>query len=264
MPFTTRDGVRLHWDEQGEGTPVLLVMGAAWSSRMWFPAIPALAAHHRVVWFDNRGTGQSEASAVHPIASMADDALAVLDAAGIDSAHVYGASLGGVVVQQLALQAPARVRSLVLGCTGILSPDKPRMPRWLSRVLLSVPPAVRGKVLGSGYGPVCPPEARAAAEAVLAEEQPSKVALLAQQDALRVYSITREQVAGLAVPALVLHGTHDKRVKPAWGKELADTLPNARLVTYEGAAHNFVAEVTDQANQDVLDFFAEVDSAVRA
>ena len=264
MPFITRDGVRVHWETQGEGTPLLLVMGAAWSSKLWFPAIPAFAERHKVIWFDNRGTGESEASEVHSIESMATDALAVLDAAGEQSAHVYGVSLGGVVVEQLALQAPERVRSLILGCTGILSKDKPRAPRWLSKLLLRVPASVRGKVLGSGWGPAASPESRAAVEAVLARESPSMVALLAQQDALRKYSVEREQIATLTMPALVLHGTHDRRVKPAWGKELAETLPHGRLITYDGAAHNYVAECTDASNRDVLDFLAEVDSAVPA
>jgi pimeloyl-ACP methyl ester carboxylesterase len=266
MPFTTRDSVRLHWEEQGSGTPVLLCMGASYSGSMWYPAVPALAERHRVIWFDNRGTGQSEATAVASIQDMACDALAVLDAAGEQSAHVYGVSLGGVVVQQLALQAPERVRSLVVGCSGILSPDKPRLPVWLGWLALHLPKSVVGKLTGrgGGYGSACPPDRAAKDLEVLATESPSKTAIKQQQDALRAYSISTEQVASLTVPALVLHGTEDTLVPHAWGEELAATLPGARFVSYEGAAHNYLVAMGEQANTDVLDFLAEVDASVSA
>jgi pimeloyl-ACP methyl ester carboxylesterase len=266
MPFTTRDGVRLHWEEQGSGTPVLLCMGASYSGSMWYPAVPSLAENHRVIWWDNRGTGQSEATAVASIQDMASDALAVLEAAGESSAHVYGVSLGGVVVQQIAVQAPDKVRSLVVGCSGILSPDKPRAPKWLTWLALHLPKSVVAKLTGrgGGYGSACTPERAAKDLEALAKEDPSKVAIKQQQDALRAYSVTKEQIAALTVPALVLHGTEDKLVPYAWGVELSETLPGARLVTFEGAAHNYLVAVGEPANTAVLEFLAEVDASVSA
>jgi 3-oxoadipate enol-lactonase len=265
MPFTTRDGVRLHWEEQGSGSPVLLCMGASYSSVMWYPAIPALAEKHRVIWFDNRGTGESEASQVASIADMAADACAVLDAAGVDSAHVYGVSLGGVVAQQLALQAPERVRGLVLGCTGILDEDKPRLPRWLQVLLTRLPVRVLTVLTSRGaYGSACTPERRARNEEVLASVVTSETAVRQQQDALRAYSVSKDQMAALPMPTLVLHGTEDRRVKHAWGEELAATIPGARFISYPGAAHNYLVDVGDQPNDDVLAFLAEVDSSVTA
>jgi len=265
VPFTTRDGVCIHWDEQGSGTPVLLCMGASYSSRMWYPVIPALAERHRVIWFDNRGTGRSQATAVASIEDMASDALAVLDAAGVDRAHVYGVSLGGVVAQQVALQAPDRVRGLVLGCTGILSPDKPRLPRWLALVMLHLPKPVMRALTGRGaYGTACSDARRAENEGVLADEAFGKTAVRQQQAALRVYSVTKEQVAGLTTPTLVLHGDEDRTVMHSWGEELAATIPGARFISYPGAAHNFLVDIGDQPNDDVLAFLAEVDSTVSA
>jgi 3-oxoadipate enol-lactonase len=257
---TTRDGVRLHWDEAGSGTPVLLVMGAGYSSAMWYPVIPALAASHRVVWFDNRGTGGSEATDVASIADMAADARAVLDAAGIERAHVYGVSLGGVVTQQLAIESPERVLSLVLGCTGVLDDAKPRAPKWLDVRFRLPQRLLRGIARRRAYGPACPPERVAEDEAVLAAQPPSQLrALRAQSDALRAYSVAPAQVAALDVPALVLHGTHDTVVPLVWGRELAEVLPQARLVTYEGSGHNYLVAARDEANAEVLAFLAEVD-----
>jgi pimeloyl-ACP methyl ester carboxylesterase len=258
MPFVERDGCRMHWESVGAGSPVLLIMGAVYSSRMWYPTVPALSRGHRVITFDNRGTGRSTATRRASIGDMARDALAVLDAAGERTAHVYGVSLGGVVALDLALQAPDRVRSLVLGCTGILSADKPRAPRWIN-LMLRVTPR-RALVARASYGSACPPERAAADRAVLARDVAMRRALVAQQDALRAYAADPAAIAKLAMPALVLHGTEDPLVPIAWGRELVQTLPNSRIVTYDGAGHNYVAEMGERPNEDVSAFLAAVDS----
>lgn len=258
MPFVDRDGCRVHWESVGSGTPVLLIMGAVYSSQMWYPTVPALSQKHRVITFDNRGTGRSTATRRASIGDMAGDALAVLDAAGEQTAHVYGVSLGGVVAQEVALQAPERVRSLILGCTGILSADKPRAPR-LVNLMLRVTPR-RALVARASYGSACPPERAAADRAVLGRDVAKRGALVAQQNALRAYAADPTGVAQLAMPALVLHGTEDPLVPIDWARELVATLPNSRLVTYAGAGHNYVAEMGEQPNDDVLAFLASIDS----
>jgi 3-oxoadipate enol-lactonase len=266
MPTTTSNaGSTLHWDEAGSGSPLLLVMGAAYSSAMWYAAIPDLSAKHRVIWFDNRGTGKSTATKVASIADMAQDALAVLDAAGVEKAHVYGVSLGGVVVQELFRLAPERVTSLVLGCTGILDEHKPRAPKS-ANIMFKLPRSwlIKAMVRRGSYGPACPEDRRLKDVEVLLAERPDLVGLKAQQDALRAYAISRETVAAFDVPALVLHGDADSTVKHAWGEELAATLPGARLVTFAGVGHNFLVGAGDEANRQVLDFLSAVDQpAVR-
>ncbi|MBV9252921.1 MAG: alpha/beta hydrolase [Actinobacteria bacterium] len=258
MAHATNGGLRIYWDSKGSGSPVLLVMGAAYSSRMWYPVIDALAEQHRVIWFDNRGIGQSQATKTGTIQDMASDGFAVLDAAGVDAAHIYGASLGGVVVLQMALQSPERVKSLVVGCSGILNDDKPRAPK-VANLIARVP---RGVLLALGkgsYGSAASPEAVAKDRAAIKADKASATGLIQQQNALRAYSVTNEAIAGITCPALVLHGTEDKSVRPEWGAELADTLPHAKLVTYEGAGHNYLVSYPAQANADVLAFLASVD-----
>jgi 3-oxoadipate enol-lactonase len=119
MPFVENQGARIYWDEQGHGTPVLLIMGLSYPSYMWHRTRPALAAHYQTVAFDNRGVGRSDVPlGPYPIALMASDAAAVLDAAGIERAHLFGVSMGGMIAQEFALQYPKRVLSLILGCTA--------------------------------------------------------------------------------------------------------------------------------------------------
>jgi 3-oxoadipate enol-lactonase len=259
MALLERDGYRLHWERRGAGTPVLLIMGAVYSSALWYPAIPALSGSHDVIWFDNQGTGQSTLAAAPSIEDLAQDALAVLDAAGVDSAHVYGMSLGGVLALEVALAAPDRVRSLALGCTCVLTADKPRAPVEINDALRA---ATRQQLVDSTlYGSVCSPEARVHNNAVILKDVALPEALVAQQDALRAYRADIEDVAQLTMPALVLHGTEDPVVPVEWGRELAELLPDSREVIYPGAGHNFLVEVPEQANLEMLEFLASVDAS---
>ena len=260
MPYVDRGDCRIHWAEAGDGTPILLVMGAVYSSEMWYPALAALAARHRVIRFDNRGTGGSTATRVASIPDMAADALAVLDAAGVETAHVYGVSLGGIVALELAMQAPGRVRSLVLGCTGVLTADKPRAPKWMNH-LFWLPR--RMLVARTRYGSACPPDKAELARRTLRRDVRRRRGLVAQQNALRAYAASTEAVAALTMPALVLHGTEDAIVPLSWGQELAETLPDARLITYAGAGHNYLVEMDERANDDVLAFLEKAETLDR-
>ncbi|MGA2021450.1 MAG: alpha/beta hydrolase, partial [Candidatus Sulfotelmatobacter sp.] len=116
MSFVQNQGTKLYWDEQGRGEPVLLIMGLGYPSCLWHRTRPVLAQDFRTVALDNRGVGLSDVPpGPYSISTMASDAAAVLDAAGVSRAHIFGISMGGMVAQEFALQYPARTRSLILG-----------------------------------------------------------------------------------------------------------------------------------------------------
>ena len=263
MTFATNKGARIHWEEKGEGSPVLLIMGHRYSSRLWYPVRDVLAARHRVIWFDNRGTGQSDTTVGITLDDLAKDALAVMDAAGVEAAHVYGVSMGGVITLELALLQPGRVRSLILGCTGILTPDKPRMPPFL-RILYRLPPAVRRFLFrrrGHGYGSAAAADKVARDQAVLADDPATVPGQIAQAAAVAGYSVTLDAVRGLTMPALVLHGDEDSVVPMACGEELAGTLSHAEFLKLEGAGHNYFIARAEEANAAVLAFLDRCDGA---
>src|SRR3977135_3047887 len=115
MPFARNGTVKLHWESFGEGPAVLLVAGQGMTVDGWWATIPVLARSFRVIAFDNRDTGRSSRSLwPYSVAQMADDAVAVLDAAGEQQAHVYGISLGSLVAQEIALRHGDRGQALVL------------------------------------------------------------------------------------------------------------------------------------------------------
>src|SRR5579872_3340278 len=138
MAFVVNQGISIYWDEQGAGEPVLLIMGLTYPSDMWHRSRPVLAARFRTIALDNRGIGRSDVPpGPYPIAVMASDAAAVLDAAGLESAHVFGVSMGGMIAQEFALQYPKRVRSLILGCTTPGGPEAVQAEPEVIQVLMT-------------------------------------------------------------------------------------------------------------------------------
>lgn len=264
MRYLDRDGVRLAWDEKGEGPPILLIMGHRYSSAMWYPVLEGLGDRHRLIYFDNRGTGQSGHRARTSIAELADDALAVLDAAGLGSAHVYGVSMGGGIALELAVRRPDRVRSLILGCTMAKTPEIPPKPRWLLHVVYRLPTfllkALAPKTHKGGYGDNAPDDAIARDRDVLERDPFSRRGVLAQALAISDYSVTREQVAAVSVPALVLHGDQDLTVPFEAGEALAQMLPNARFIALKGVGHNYFIGAGQFANETVEQFIQEVEN----
>lgn len=258
--FAHNGDLRIHWQEQGSGTPVLLIMGHRYSSRMWYPVIPALAQKHRVIVFDNRGTGFTDTDSGYEIEDMAKDALAVMDAAGVESAHVYGVSLGGGIAYELALQQRQRVRSLILGCTRLKT--EPSEPSWLRRVTYSLPAPLMNYFLTrkKDQGSAADPVAVAFAHDVLRSDPYSGSGVYAQSAATARYATSTEAVARLTMPALVLHGDEDRAVPYEAGQALAKALPNARFETMKGAGHNYFLAQREHANRLVLDFLAQVDA----
>src|ERR1700753_1180762 len=115
MPTTRNGDVELYYETRGSGTPILLSAGMGGSGRFWAPQLEALAARHRVIIYDHAGTGRSGREiGPRSIAEMAKDIACVLDAAGAEDAHVVGHAIGGIIGMELALTAPARLRSLTL------------------------------------------------------------------------------------------------------------------------------------------------------
>ncbi|MES2861428.1 MAG: alpha/beta hydrolase [Pseudomonadota bacterium] len=264
MPEIISNGTRIHWDQSGSGTPLLLIMGHRYSSAMWYPVFEAFKGRYHLIWFDNEGTGKSGTRARTSVAEMTSDALNVLRAAGLDSAHVYGVSMGGGIALEFGIRYPQHALSLILGCTMAKTPDIPPRPKWLVSILYRLMPllaAFASKENKGGYGDAAPDDAIARDRVALKNDPFSMKGVIAQSHAIIDYSVTPQEVAAVKLPSIVLHGTQDKAVPYEAGKRLSEMLPNARLVTFQDLGHNYFVGAADRANAEVDRFIQEVETS---
>jgi 3-oxoadipate enol-lactonase len=224
--------------------------------------VPVLAESLLVIAFDNRGSGRSDRPPRrYSLAGMAADAVAVLDAAGIEHAHVYGISMGGMIAEEIALRYPDRVLALALGATSpggaaATPPDadtisflqrRPAMPaeegRWAS-----VPYAYSDRTLREGGQRIAEDLARRRGYPFHADGYRAQLEAAVEHDA-------GSRLAGIAAPTLVVHGLEDRMVPPENGRALAAAIPGAELRLLEDAAHLYT---TDEPSADghILQFLA--------
>lgn len=265
MPFADIPGARLYYETHGSGEPLLLHPGFGSTVEVYWANIPALAKRFRVIVFDPRGSGRTEAEplASPTMADFARDAAALLDALGIESAHALGTSFGGMVVQHLALDHPQRVLRLVLACTTAggpahILPDAADLARFMASAEIADPV----EALRNNY-PVNYSDAYAARhDAELVGRALANAGLRstpegrAQQIAAIQGHDTTARLGALLHPTLVAHGDDDRVVPAANGRFLAEMLPGAALRLYAGARHIFFVERAAEFNTDVIAFLA--------
>jgi 3-oxoadipate enol-lactonase len=273
MPDARTKGGWIAWRDEGPREPgvaedpVLLIMGLGASSRLWFRLLPWLTREHRVIVFDNRGTGRSAPVRGRlTMGGLAEDAVTVLDAAGIERAHVVGASMGGMIAQHMALDHRDRVRSLVLACTT--PGGRSGAPPW--RLLASA--AVRPLVGPRRSFPLVAPSLYASATL---RDHPDRVAddldrrmadstspltLYAQLGAIALHD-TRPRLSELeGMPVLVVHGLEDRLVPPARARELAELIPGAQLELIPACGHLLTTDAEKQTAGAIL---AHLDRSAR-
>jgi pimeloyl-ACP methyl ester carboxylesterase len=283
------NGIELAYQEVGDpdGEPLLLVMGLATQMLAWPEELCSLLAERgfRVIRFDNRDIGHStkldhagvpgrldlllgrRESAAYLLSDMADDAVGLLDHLGIESAHVVGVSMGGMIGQTLAIEHPDRIRSLVSmhSTTGSRRVGQPTLKVF--GLMLSEAPRDREafvqriartyEMIGS---PAYPTDAerlrRVAGESWDRGHNPRGV--LRQMHAISASGDRTTALRRLALPATVIHGTRDTLVRLSGGRATARAIPNARLRIVEGMGHDLP--------RDLWPLFADefADTAARA
>jgi 3-oxoadipate enol-lactonase len=259
MPLVENQGAKIYWDEQGQGAPILLIMGLGYASAMWHRIRPGLARHFRTIAFDNRGVGLSDVPpGPYSIAAMASDAATVLDAAGINRAHVFGVSMGGMIAQEFALQYPAKTHSLILGCTAAGGPTAVRAESKVVDVLLArnmTPEQAREAILPYIYDVATPREKIDEDIAVRQRWLPTPAGYMAQLQAVLAFE-SYSRLDRITAPTLVIHGKSDALVPPANGELIASRIPAARLVLLDHASHLFLTDQTEAAHEAILDFLS--------
>ncbi len=247
MSTTGDAGSELYWERSGRGEPLLLIQGMSGTHLSWGePFLSRLEADFDCVVFDNRGIGNSaETSDPFAITDLADDALAVMDAAGLETAHVLGISMGGMTAQELALAAPDRLRSLTLGCTYCGGPGSSLAdPTDAQELFEAFASGNLDRALRAAYEINLSPGFRAdesafAAFQAMATALPASQATVQLQLQAIVPHDTQARLAEISAPTLVVHGTADKMIPVANGELIASLIPGARLELLEGVGHMF-------------------------
>jgi pimeloyl-ACP methyl ester carboxylesterase len=269
MPTVQANGISLYYEARGDGAPVLFMNATGWPVEVWeLSCLPALAEHFQTIAFDWRGVGRSTwAPGPYSTELLAEDVIGLLDALGVEQAHLFAMSLGGRVAQHLALRWPERVRSQILIATGIGRGGGGGIPLDVALAL-----GERGwwgywqehldqeYTFTPAFRAAHPERVEALRQAIWGHRPPLEQYLLHIDARLR-HSIG-DRAGEIAVPTLVLVSEGDQ-VSRASGnnldaaKRLAATIPGAELAVVPGGRHLFLWEVPEQVTPVVTAFLAK-------
>ncbi len=267
MPKAKVQDIEIAYKINGSGVPVVLIGGFTMVKESWELQVVELAKHFQVITFDSRGIGATTVpSEPFTIAHMAADTVGLMDVLGIDSAHIFGVSMGGLIAQVLCLDYPDRVKGVALGCTThggrhAVQPEKEVMTDLAQAADPNIPAeeAARNKapILLSERFIKEEPERVEEFVALTVKYQPTPEGAAGQMGALSVFNV-KERLGEIRSPTLVITGSEDRMMPPDNSRLLAQGISGAELYMVEGAGHSFYFERPDEVNRVLIDFFGKL------
>lgn len=260
MPHADVNGQRLHYLRDGSGEPLLLIQGLSGNHLHWGePFLSLITPQLEAIAYDHRGIGRSgPALAGYSIADLADDAIGLLDELELESVHVMGISMGGMVGQELALRAPHRIRTLTLGCTYAGGPGSQTTDPAIVQHLTGLFMAGRvGEAMREGFRYNVSPQFGSDPDNLdtfkrIAGELPASLeVLMAQLQAVGGHD-TSQRLNEISVPTLVVHGSLDRILPVANAHAIAERVPGARLEILDDVGHLFWWERPQRAAELLL------------
>jgi len=262
MPVANINGVKINYRVQGQGEPLIMIMGAGSNQSGWRFQIGLFKKYFRVITFDNRGVGKSDKPAgPYTMRMMADDTIGLMDHLGIEKAHVLGGSMGGMIAQELAINYPERVDKLVLagafarrdGVSGFSSEidkaievyERSSRDKASQRRLFGV---FMDSVFNKWFYRVF------MASLMKAAIRFSATKGVAEQFEAILGHDAADRLGMIKASTLVITGTEDRAIKPVSSDVIAGLVPKAKLVKVQGGGHNFPVEMRGEFNKEVLDF----------
>jgi 3-oxoadipate enol-lactonase len=256
--------INIYYEIHGKGEPLVLIYGYAADSGLWFRQIPILSRKYQVIAFDNRGAGRSDKLNIpYTMAMMAGDIAGLLDNIGIDTAHIFGISMGGMIAQHFALNYSQRVISLILGCTfcgGVHSiqpePESIAALFDFERMKKMTPEEFVRQIIPFCFSQKFIEKNPDIVEKRVAKslEYPLPLYVFTRQAAAIMGHDTYELLPKIKLPTLVIAGDNDRLIPFENSRILASRIPKAELLIIKGAGHEFFIEDAEEANKVVLDF----------
>jgi 3-oxoadipate enol-lactonase len=244
------DEIELDYERSGEGPPLLMIMGMSGTALSWGePFLSDLRRDFDAIAYDHRGVGaSSQLDGPITIREMAQDAAGLLAALELDSAHVLGISMGGMIAQELALATPERIRTLTLGCTYCGGEGSSlAAPAALQRLTEAMLSGDRERALRASWEINVSPafadddDAYARFVAIAMRRAVSVPVIMAQMQACAAHD-TNARLGQLTLPTLVVHGTVDELLPVQNGRLIAERIPSAQLEILDDVGHLFVWE----------------------
>lgn len=261
MPKLKVNGIEIYFEIHGQGDSLVLIMGLRRNVEWWYSQIPALSKHFKVVAFDNRGAGRSEKPVMdYTIKLFADDTMGLMEALNIKKAHVLGLSMGGYIAQELTINYPDKVRSLVLGCTSaggerVVLMSSERLKKFTANEGLSPEQILRKDMdiyFSDQFIQGHPDKIEEFVKISLRYYQPPDA--FERQFAACLKHNTVNRLHHIIVPTFIMSGDDDPLVPPENSKILKGLMPWAELNFFPGCRHCFFIEEAAQFNQKAVSF----------
>jgi 3-oxoadipate enol-lactonase len=267
MPRIRAGDINLEYYIEGNGPPLLMIMGFAGQATSWGDQVlKRLREHFTTITFSNRGSGASEGVDTEiTVTGMADDAIALLDALDIKHPHIFGISMGGMIAQEIAINYPDRVNGLVLGCTTAgFAHGTPPNPDDI-KGMTPDPGLSREEMIRNFWYVVCAPDfIEKTGVEFLADmlkrsmEQPTPpMTLMKQVAAVQVFDVFG-RLGEIKAPTLIIHGDIDLLVPCANAPVLHEGIAGSEFKTLPGCAHMFFWEQPDETADAVIEFLSRV------
>jgi len=257
MPLAKLGDININYRVEGEGEPLIMIMGFSSPMIGWYYQVPFFSKYYRVVTFDNRGVGESDKTqGPYTTRMMAEDTVHLMDNLGIEEANVMGASMGGMIAQELAINHPERVTKLVLACTYACQDETSGSTPEMASLALLPPEKIVNGMIGLAFNKplyrfTFGLLSRVGAMFTAASDT---VGIEGQREACSNHNAL-ERLHLITASTLVIVGTGDRLIKPVSSEVIAGRIPGCRLVKVESGSHTFMVEMRDAFNREVLNFF---------
>jgi pimeloyl-ACP methyl ester carboxylesterase len=262
MPEVKVNGITINYRSEGQGEPLILIIGLGSDQSNWRLQTEVFKKYYRTITFDNRGAGKSDRpTGPYTINMMADDTIGLMDHLDIEKASILGVSMGGMIAQELAINHPERVEKLVLGCTFARRNGTSGFSPEISEALEVYDRSTHDEVsLRRLVYVIIDSTFNEGLYRILAIPL-MKIAIrfsalngfVEQLEAVLAHDVA-ERLGVIKASTLVITGTEDRVIKPTSSEVIANLVPKAKLVKVEGGSHGFSGEMSSEFNREVLDF----------
>lgn len=264
MPEVKVNDINMYYEIHGEGEPLILIMGLGGDHFRWFRILPLLTEHFKVVTFDNRGVGKTDKPDIpYTMKMMSDDIAGLMDTVGIDKAHVFGISLGGMIAQNFALLHPNRIISLILGCTfcggthtisneersgpGVLDPSLIETMLPEERALEMMPALYSREFIDNNQDFVN-------IQIEYAKNNPPDITGYRRQMGAVTTHDTYDRLPEIKLPTMVIAGDKDVLISVENSRLIASRIPDSELVILKGMGHGFYTEANKETARILTEF----------